>query len=234
MYQSSKKQQKQQKLNDEGVLCAKYLWNMLNSSNEDIDFYEDIPKTHESDYWSDDNGYNKPEINNITANDIVFGNNSNSNLPDEEKIEGEEITCRGKDNFFGYTTQYPREVIAIAKIYRFKDLNLPDSSEINCPRKNDRVLGMYASDLKEYDSIDIEVDIEYDDDDWDKEISFYEIFFNSVNLGYIYDKAFYEYDNYGCKNISLFDKRRHLCDFSITDDLQSLVSINQVRDDNVW
>lgn len=225
---------KLQKLNNEAVLCAKYLWNMihLDLSKLDVDFYEDVPKTHESDYWADNNGCRKryPEINNIKMNNIVFGN---SNLSDGEKIE-EEITYRGKDNFFGYTIKYPREVVAIAKIYRFKDFNLPNTREINCPRKNDRVLGMYASDLKEYDSIDIDVDIEYDTYDWDKEISFYEIFFNSVNLGYIYDKAFYEYDNYGCKKNSLFDKRINLSDFSITDDCKSLVNINQVRYDYVW
>ena len=228
--QSTEKQnQKQTKLYTEALLCAKYLWNMLNSSNKDVVFYEEVPMDHVSNYWSDDTGccYPYPEINNIKAEDIVFG-------PDKGEIEGEEIVYRGKDNFFGYTTEYPREVVAIAKIYRFKDLNLPESSEISFPRKNDRVLGMYASDLQKYDSIDIDLEVEYDYDDWDKEISFYEIFFNGVNLYYIYDEAFYENDNYSTSNVSRFSNTYGLSDFSITDDSKSLVSVEQVREEYVW
>lgn len=234
MAQSTNKQQKQQKLHDEAVLCAKYLWNMLHleiPDNEDIEYYQDVPFEHKTDYWR--YCYEEIKINNITADDIVFGYDSIDNEEDEE-IEGEEIVYRGKDNFFGYTTEFPREVIAIAKIYRFKDLNLPDSSKICCPRKNDRVLGMYASDLQGEDGIDIEVKVEYDWDDWNKETSFYEIFFNGVNLYYIYDKAFYENDNYGNENVSRFSYNYGLCDFSITDDSSSLVHVNKVREEYVW
>ena len=224
----------QQKLHDEAVLCAKYLWNMLNlelDNAEDIQYYKDVPFEHKTDYWI--YCYDEIKINNITAHRIVFGYDSLEDEEDEE-IEGEEIVYRGKDNFFGYTTEYPREVIAIAKIYRFKDLKLPDSSKISFPRKNDRVLGMYASDLQGEDGIICDLEVEYDWDDWNKETSFYEIFFNGINLYHIYDEAFYENDNYGIKHVSRFSDNYGLCDFSITDDSQSLVCVNQVSEEYVW
>ena len=234
MSQSSKKKQRQQKLHDEAVLCAKYLWNMLNldsSDNENIEYYRDVPFEHKTDYWR--YCYEQIKLNNITAEGIVFGYDSLENEEDE-KIEGEEIVYRGKDNFFGYTTEYPREVIAIAKIYRFKDLKLPDSSKISCPRKNDRVLGMYASDLQGEDGIICDLEVEYDWDDWNKETSFYEIFFNGINLYHIYDEAFYENDNYGNKHVSRFSDNYGLCDFSITDDSNSLINVKQLREEYVW
>jgi hypothetical protein len=217
---------------------ANFLENMIRKTS----FHKNVPTEHLSDHFS--TGILPIIEDSISAKDIIFGpqnHDDEDHDEDHDEVLDEIILVgRGEDGYFGYTKTNPYEVIAIALAYRFLDMKLPYDN-IGMSRKSGHQ-GMYASEI--LDIVDEHthlehllkpcLNIEYDYEK-DLEVSFYEMYFCSENLGDFTDKIDYCSTNeeYICE-LFLRECEFKYKSFTIFSKPEDVFSIHQVNSSSIY